>query len=82
MGRRAALETVVVAERTSDVPNDEASASPRAPLTSAQRVAASSASSIEVSPEPFGREAKHFTEIRVLNREVSEYLLSVSVGIA
>ncbi|GFZ07903.1 TUDOR-SN protein 1 [Actinidia rufa] len=77
MGRRVALETVVVAERTSDVPNDEASASPRATLTSAQRVAASSASSIEVSPEPFGREAKHFTEIRALNREVRVVLEGV-----
>ncbi|KAK9277828.1 hypothetical protein L1049_027384 [Liquidambar formosana] len=57
-------------EITSDEPNGEASAEPRAPLTSAQRLAASAASSAEVAPDPFGREAKHFTELRVLNREV------------
>ncbi|CAL5444321.1 unnamed protein product [Camellia sinensis] len=70
MGRRAALETTVGIEVSSDEPNGEASAEPNAPLTSAQRLAASSASSSEVSPDPFGREAKHFTEIRVLNRDV------------
>ncbi|KAI7979273.1 Ribonuclease TUDOR 1 [Camellia lanceoleosa] len=70
MGRRAALETTVGIEVSSDEPNGEASAEPNAPLTSAQRLAASSASSTEVSPDPFGREAKHFTEIRVLNRDV------------
>ncbi|KAI7986472.1 Ribonuclease TUDOR 1 [Camellia lanceoleosa] len=61
---------VFVVESSSDEPNGEASAEPNAPLTSAQRLAASSASSTEVSPDPFGREAKHFTEIRVLNRDV------------
>ncbi|XP_057475055.1 ribonuclease TUDOR 2-like [Actinidia eriantha] len=70
MGRRAASETVIVTEKTSGVTNGEASASPLVPLTSAQRVAASSASSLEVSPDPFGREAKHFKEIRALSREV------------
>ncbi|KAF5186290.1 Ribonuclease [Thalictrum thalictroides] len=70
MGRRGAVETVVEPEVTSDELNGEASAEPRASLTSAQRLAASTASSTEVSPDPFGREAKHFTEIRVLNRDV------------
>uniref|UniRef100_A0A5B7AQR1 Ribonuclease n=1 Tax=Davidia involucrata TaxID=16924 RepID=A0A5B7AQR1_DAVIN len=70
MGRRAASETVVETQITSDEPNGEASAEPRLPLTSAQRLAASPSSSIEVSPDAYGREAKHFTEIRVLNREV------------
>ncbi|KAA8540590.1 hypothetical protein F0562_024491 [Nyssa sinensis] len=70
MGRRAAPETVAETEITSDEPNGEASAEPRPPLTSAQRLAASSASTIEVAPDAYGREAKHFTEIRVLNREV------------
>ncbi|GFS39452.1 TUDOR-SN protein 1 [Actinidia rufa] len=41
-----------------------------APLTSAQGLAASAGSTTEVAPDPFGREAKHFTEIRVLNRDV------------
>lgn len=66
MGRKAAFvnETEVKSE-----PSGEASAEPHAPLTSAQRVAVSPASSTEV-PEPFAREAKHFTELRVLNRDV------------
>lgn len=76
MGRRAAAETVVEPEITSDEPNGEASTESRGPLTSAQRLAASSASFNEVSSEPFGREAKHFTEIRVLNRDVSTVLFS------
>ncbi|KAK9104002.1 hypothetical protein Scep_020846 [Stephania cephalantha] len=70
MGRRAAAETLVEPEVTSDEQNGEASAEPCPPLTSAQRLAASTASASEVAPDPFGREAKHFTEIRVLNREV------------
>jgi len=77
MGRRAAPETVVGTEMSSDEPNGEASADPNVPLTSAQRLAASSVSSVEVAPDPFGREAKHFTEIRVLNREVSAYCHSL-----
>ncbi|PSR96808.1 Ribonuclease [Actinidia chinensis var. chinensis] len=77
MGRRAASETVIVTEKTSGVPNGEASASPLVPLTTAQRIAASSASSLEVSPDPFGREAKHFTEIRALSREVRVVLEGV-----
>ncbi|XP_077226647.1 ribonuclease TUDOR 1-like [Tasmannia lanceolata] len=70
MGRRATVETIVEPEITSEDANGEVSTETRPALTSAQRLAASSASSTEVSPDPFGREAKHFTEIRVLNREV------------
>ncbi|CAK9163201.1 unnamed protein product [Ilex paraguariensis] len=70
MGRRAAMETVVEAEITSDETNGESSAGSRGPLTSAQRLAASSVSFNEVAPDPYGREAKLFTEIRVLNRDV------------
>jgi staphylococcal nuclease domain-containing protein 1 len=69
MGRRSAPETVRP-EIISDDLNGESSAEPHAPLTSAQRLSASAGSSTEVSPDPFGREAKHFTEFRVLNREV------------
>lgn len=69
MGRRAASETVVEKGLNSDEQNGDAS-EPRAPLTSAQRLAVSSAS-IEVSPDPFGIDAKYFTELRVLNRDVS-----------
>ncbi|KAK2974139.1 hypothetical protein RJ640_021430, partial [Escallonia rubra] len=70
MGRRAAPETVVQPQLTSDEPNGESSAESRSPLTSAQRLAASSTSLNEVAAEPYGREAKHFTEVRVLNRDV------------
>lgn len=69
MGRRSAIETIVETEITSEETDGEVSAEPRPPLTSAQRLAASAAT--EISPDPFGREAKHFTEIRVLNRDVS-----------
>lgn len=70
MGRRATAEAIVESETASDEQNGDSSAEPRAPLTSAQRLAASSASVTEVAPDSFGREAKHFTEIRVLNRDV------------
>ncbi|GAB4847393.1 Translin-1 [Ancistrocladus abbreviatus] len=70
MGRRAAVDTIVEPEIISDEANGETPDEPRAPLTSAQRLAASAVSATEVSPDPFAREAKHFTETRVLNREV------------
>ncbi|EXB79410.1 nuclease domain-containing protein 1 [Morus notabilis] len=68
VGRRATVDAVVEVERNSDA-NGDASAETRAPLTSAQRVAASTAASNEVG-DPFSAEAKHFTEIRTLNRDV------------
>ncbi|CAK7336878.1 unnamed protein product [Dovyalis caffra] len=68
MGRRAAIETVVEPETTSNETNGDASET-RAPLTSAQRLAASTAPP-EVAPDPFGLEAKYFTELRTLNRDV------------
>ncbi|GMY15245.1 ribonuclease TUDOR 1 [Fagus crenata] len=70
MGRRAVIESAAETEGTTDEPNGNVSAESRAPLTSAQRLAVSAASSAEVSPDPFGAEAKFFTELRVLNREV------------
>ena len=72
MGRRATAETVVETNFTSDEQNGDASTEPQAPLTSAQKLTASSAASAEVSPDPFGAEAKYFTELRCLNRDVSE----------
>ncbi|KAJ4847923.1 Translin-1 [Turnera subulata] len=68
MGRRAAVEAVVEADAPSNETNGDASEA-RAPLTSAQRLAASTAAT-EVAPDPFGLEAKHFTELRTLSREV------------
>ncbi|GAB2257923.1 hypothetical protein Droror1_Dr00014083 [Drosera rotundifolia] len=70
MGRRSAVETIVVPETNVDEPNGETIAEPNLPLTSAQRLAASAASASDVAPDPFGREAKHFTETRVLSRDV------------
>ena len=75
MGRRAVIESAAETEGTTDEPNGNVSAESRAPLTSAQRLAVSAASSAEVSPDPFGAEAKFFTELRVLNREVCKWLL-------
>ncbi|KAG0488209.1 hypothetical protein HPP92_007020 [Vanilla planifolia] len=70
MGRRAVVEATQVPEVTSDDVNGEVSAEVRAQPTSAQKLLASQASAAEVAPDPFGREAKHFTEIRTLNRDV------------
>ncbi|CAN4115085.1 unnamed protein product [Withania somnifera] len=70
MGRRATSETTINASLTSDEPNGESTTEPRATPTSAQRLASSAASVTEFSPDPYGREAKHFTETRVLNRDV------------
>ena len=56
--------------------NGEVSAKSNAPLTSAQKVAASSASSTEIAPDAYGKEAKHFKVTRVLNRDVSKFLLN------
>ncbi|KDP22512.1 hypothetical protein JCGZ_26343 [Jatropha curcas] len=69
MGRRATLETAAEKVLNSDEQNGDAS-EPRAPLTSAQRLAVSAATSSEVAPDPFALEAKYFTEQRVLNRDV------------
>lgn len=80
MGRRVAAETVVNNDITSDEPNGESSSEPRA-LTSAQRLAASKASIAEVAPDPYGREAKHFTETRVSSRDVRFKLLPLNFGL-
>lgn len=68
MGRKPATETVAQADPSSHEQNGETAAEPRGQMTSAQRVAA--VDSTEVAPDPFGREAKHFTETRVLHRDV------------
>ncbi|XP_076893622.1 ribonuclease TUDOR 2-like [Bidens hawaiensis] len=69
MGRKQTQDSIIASEVPSDEPNGDTNGDSRGPLTSAQRIAASSAFN-EVSPDAFGREAKHFTEIRVLNRDV------------
>ncbi|MCO5577351.1 hypothetical protein L7F22_031180 [Adiantum nelumboides] len=72
MGRRAMVHesqtpTVNGEQESADAGN--VSGSSGVPLTTAQRLAASTAS-VEVPPEPYAREAKHFTEVRVLHRDV------------
>ncbi|KZV57932.1 nuclease domain-containing protein 1-like [Dorcoceras hygrometricum] len=76
-GRRAASETAVVTDRASTEQNGDSSAETPAPLTSAKRFATSSASMVEIPADPFGREAKHFTETRVLHRDVRVVLEGV-----
>ncbi|KAL9241835.1 hypothetical protein vseg_015899 [Gypsophila vaccaria] len=71
MGRRATSENVAEVDGSSDKPNGESKAEPRAQLTSAQKLASGpSPTTTEVAPDPFGREAKHFTEMRTLHRDV------------
>ncbi|KAL2643329.1 hypothetical protein R1flu_010916 [Riccia fluitans] len=78
MGRRAPAaesqalpETVTNGEAAAEQGEAAAVATP-VPLTSAQKLATANtaANSAEVPPDPFAREAKHFAEVRVLNRDV------------
>lgn len=79
MGRRAVPESATESEVTADATNGDVTGEPRAPLTSAQRLAASTSAlasaSAETTADPFAHEAKFFTEIRVLNRDVGNLLL-------
>lgn len=77
MGRRAVVEPTPGPEVTTDDADGEVSAEIRTQPTSAQRLI-SQASATEVSPDPFGREAKHFTEIRTLHRDVSNSIICLS----
>ena len=82
MGRSTTQEPTIPIEVPSEETNGENNNSESCgPLTSAQRISASSGFN-EVSPDPFGREAKHFTEIRVLNRDVSNILFSLFPAIS
>ncbi|MCI04510.1 nuclease domain-containing protein, partial [Trifolium medium] len=68
MGRRAAPASVVEPEVKADETNGDVTGEPRGLLTAAQRVAVST--SAETVVDPFALEAKFFTEMRVLNRDV------------
>ncbi|CAN1242042.1 Ribonuclease TUDOR 1 [Linum perenne] len=68
MGRRAPVETIKESETKPKEANGDTS-EPQVPLTTAQKLASSTAPA-EVVPEPFAVEARHFTELRVLNRDV------------
>uniref|UniRef100_A0A0D3FVE8 Ribonuclease n=1 Tax=Oryza barthii TaxID=65489 RepID=A0A0D3FVE8_9ORYZ len=69
MGRRATPPPNAQAGVGNGAANGEASATP-APMAAAQKLLASADIYSEVPPDRFGQEAKHFTETRVLNREV------------
>lgn len=71
-----AAETEPLAEGS----NGDAPSGSAAPLTSAQRFAQSVTAASEVPPDPFAREAKHFTELRVLNKDVISPVLRLSSG--
>lgn len=78
MGRRPAPDRALEAEINTNQSNGKTVAETHAPLTSAAVVAA--ASGVETAPDPFGREAKHFTETRTLHRDVyqSAFLMFLS----
>ncbi|GBG64549.1 hypothetical protein CBR_g45244 [Chara braunii] len=75
-GAAAAEEGSDASAATAGNGTSSAAAAAAAPLTSAQRLSASMAAaasravSTEIEPDPFAREAKHFTECHVLNRDV------------
>lgn len=80
MGRRPVTSEVVAEpETTSNKTNGDVPAEPRAALTSAQRIAAATAAPAEIAADPFALEAKHFTETRVLHRDVSRSSLGYLV---
>ncbi|CAI8619265.1 unnamed protein product [Vicia faba] len=68
MGKRVAPESVVEPEVKAVETNGGVSGEPRASLTVSQRLAVST--SAETVADPFALEAKFFTEMRVLNRDV------------
>lgn len=72
MGRRAATLDSQSASGNGEADSVDAgnsSGSSGGVLTTAQRLAASAVSA-EVPAEPYAREAKHFTEVRALHRDV------------
>ena len=76
MGRRSPAAEGVASEEVKPS-NGEAKAAEgeaAAPMTTAQRLAASNsaAAQAEILPDPYAKEAKHFTEVRVLNRDVRD----------
>lgn len=72
MGRRALNSDSQNSTSNSEaepIDSSSSSGSSGGALTSAQRLAASAAG-VEVPPDPYAREAKHFTEVRALHRDV------------
>ena len=74
MGRRStASESQTSTDNGEAEPVDGTSST--AVLTTAQRLAASNG--VEIPPDPYAREAKHFTEVRTLHRDVMNLSLSL-----
>jgi staphylococcal nuclease domain-containing protein 1 len=60
---------------TGDVDVNSTTTTAQVPMAAEQKlVLPLSSTSSEIPPDRFGREAKHFTETRVLNREVSLFI--------
>ncbi|KAG0567867.1 hypothetical protein KC19_7G168000 [Ceratodon purpureus] len=76
MGRRSPMADILPSEEAKasngESKTGEAAGEAAAPMTTAQRLAASNsaAAQAEILPDPYAKEAKHFTEVRVLNRDV------------
>ena len=71
MGRRAFIPSMASqAGATGDV-DVNSTTTAQVPMAAEQKFVPSSSTYSEIPPDRFGREAKHFTETRVLNREVS-----------
>lgn len=84
MGRRVVKETNIEHDKAS-VENDKTSAEVNGATSSessgpSTSLEDSSASSKEVASDPFAKESKHFTETRVLHRDVSTFLAANAVS--
>eukprot|EP00850_Spirogloea_muscicola_P016978 SM000141S00922 [mRNA] locus=s141:240772:249829:- [translate_table: standard] len=81
MGRRPSGAEAATEYGSAEPPvvNGTAETTPGGPMTSAQRLAAANTmqEKTEENPEPFAREAKHFTEVRCLHRDIRVVLEGV-----
>ena len=63
---------IVDPEKTYFEENKNTSNGHGGPSSSAQKVPTSSVTVTKSAPDPFGKESKHFTEIHILHRYVSD----------
>lgn len=71
MGRRAFIPSMASqAGATGGDVDVNSTTAAQVPMAAAQKLVPSASTYSEIPPDRFGREAKHFTETRVLNREV------------
>lgn len=76
MGRRAFVPSINSQAGATD--NNTIAA--QVPMATTQKLVPSTSTCSEIPPDGFGREAKHFTETRVLNREVSLLCLLLTLS--